>query len=390
MIPISYNLRSLLVRPRTTLTTAFGIAMVVFVLASTQMLARGVANTFARSGAADRAVVLSKGAESELTSGFDLSLHNRIAASDGVRRDAAGRPQHVAEVMVMIGFDKIGGDGEAANVQVRGVPPDALEFRDTVRVIAGRPMRPGVDEVMIGSQLRGQFRGLSLGESFEIRKNRSVKVVGVFEAAGSSHESEIWGDIEVIKSSFAREQTLSSMTVALESEQAFERFRAAVEQDRQLEVQAVRESTYYERLSEGTVDLIGFLGGAIVSFFALGAMLGAMITMQASVAQRRREIGVMRAIGFSPLTVLACFLFEAFLLASAGGAFGALASMGMGFLRFSIRNQATWSTINFAFEAAPDIVVRSLLVGGLMGIAGGLMPALRAARMPPVAAMRRR
>lgn len=388
MIPLRYNVRSLFVRKATTLATAFGIALVVFVLASSRMLAHGITRTMGRSGSESKAMVLRKGADAELSSQAEQRFVSVVLAAPGVRRDAKGLPIGAGELLVVLAIEKADNALQVSNVQLRGVGENVFELRPEARLVAGRPARPGTDEVLIGERLRGQFKGLDLGQSFEIKKNRSATVVGVFEAAGSSFESEVWADIETVRTSFGREGLVSSITVALDSAAAFDGFKAAVQGDKQLDLQVLREVTYFEKTSEGTALLIQFLGGAIVFFFSIGAMIGATITMYGAVDARRREVGTLRALGFSGLQVLTSFLFEAFVLALAGGAVGAVAALGMGFVEMSMMNQQTWSEIVFSFEPSPDILLGSVLGGGLMGIFGGLLPAIRAARVSPIAAMR--
>jgi putative ABC transport system permease protein len=388
MIPISYNVRSLFVRKATTIATAFGIALVVFVLASSQMLSRGVQRTLGKSGSAINGFVMRKGADTEMSSAIETPKVNLILAAPGVRKDSGGKPMGVGEIVMVLALEKPGTAGQVSNVQLRGVPDDVLAFRKDVHIVEGRPAKSGTDEVIIGKRLRGQFIGLEVGHSFEVKKNRRATVVGVFESQGSSHESEIWCDIDLVRTAFGREGMVSSVSVTLESESKFEAFKAAMEHDKQLGLQALRESAYYEKQSEGTAKLVSFLGGAIVFFFSIGATIGAMITMYAAVSHRKREVGTLRALGFSRITILSSFLLEALLLALIGGGVGAAASLGMSFVHFSMMNMASWSEITFSFDPAPEILIRAVVIGGLMGVVGGLLPAIRASRTSPVEAMR--
>lgn len=388
MIPISYNIRSLLVRKTTTLATALGIGLVVFVLASSQMLARGIKRTMGLSGSTDKAFVMRKGADAELSSQIDQRWLSVVLATPGARRNAAGLTIGSGELLLVIALEKADNAAQVSNVQLRGVADNVMQLRSEVRMVAGRPARPGTDEVIIGRRLRGQYKGLELGRRFEIKKNRSVEIVGVFEASGSSFESEVWADIDTVRSSFGRSGMVSSITVALESPAKLEQFKSALEGDKQLDLQVLREVDYFEKLSEDTATLVTFLGTAIVFFFSVGAMIGAMITMYGAVANRKREIGTLRALGFGRLTILTSFVLEALLLALLGGGLGALASLGMGTVEFSMMNTQTFSEMVFSFDPSPQIVLGSVLAGGLMGIFGGLFPAVRASRISPVAAMR--
>jgi len=388
MIPISYNIRSLAVRKTTTIATALGIALVVFVLASAEMLTNGIRNTLGKSGDAQRAVVLRKGADNELSSNIEKRIVSLILSAPGVKHDASGVPLGVGEILMVIALDKASGSEQMSNVGLRGIPSHGFAFRKQAKLVAGRAARQGADEVVIGERLRGQFKGLDIGQSFEIKKNLAMKVVGVFSAEGSSQESEIWCDVDIVSSAFGREGDVSSVTVELESPSKFDVFRSTMEHDRQLGLQALSEPVYYEKQSESTASLVTALGSAIVFFFSLGAIIGAMITMYAAVAHRRREVGTLRALGFSRVTILSSFLLEAVMLALIGGTAGALASLAMGFVKFSMMNFNSWSEVTFSFDPSPAIIVRAVLLGGVMGVIGGLMPALRAARTSAVEAMR--
>lgn len=388
MIPVSYNLRSLAVRKTTTVATALGIALVVFVLAASQMLALGVEKTLGRSGNPAHAFVMRKGADAELSSAIETPKIGLILAGPGVKKDAQGKALGVGELVIVIALTKANAADQVSNVQVRGIPADGLSFHDEIKIVAGRPARPGTDEVIIGQRLRGQFQGLELGQSFEVKKNRRAQVVGVFEAGGSSRESEVLCDVELIRTAFGREGIVSSVTVRLESPTKFDAFKAAMNRDKQLGLQAMTEPEYYEKQSEGTASLISFLGGAIVFFFSIGAIIGATITMYAAVAHRKREVGTLRALGFSRFTILSSFLLESTILALLGGALGAICSLGMGLVHFSMMNMNSWSEVSFSFDPSPEIIVRGLLIGALMGVFGGLLPAIRAARISPIEAMR--
>jgi len=386
MIPLKYNLRSLMVRKRTTFATAFGIALVVFVLASALMLSAGVKKTMANAGRNDVAIVLRKGSDAELGSGVDEPQVGLVKSLPGVKRDG-NTPIGVGEVVVVLALEKLGADG-VTNVQVRGTTEDARKLRPNVKVVDGRLPTPGSDEAMVGVRIRGRFRGVDLGQTFELKKNRPVKVVGVFEDAGSAHESEVWVDLDMLRSTFGREGAVSSVRVLLESPAAFDAFQAAVEQDKRVGLMALRETVYYEKQSENTSLFIGVLGSVIAFFFSLGAMIGATITMYASIANRQREIGTLRALGFSRFAILVSFLFEGVVLSAIGGVLGTLASLGMGTVKFSMINFASWSEMVFKFEATPEVLLTALIAALSMGFVGGFLPAVKAARVSPLEAMR--
>lgn len=387
-IPLAYNVRSLFVRKTTTLATAGGIGLVVFVLASSLMLANGIRRTMVSSGSPDSALVLRKGSDAELSSSIETKYKGLILAAPGVAKGPDGAPLGAGEVVVVIALNKLGVEGQLSNVQVRGIEPSSIAMRPSVHVTRGRPPTPGTDEAMVGTGVLGRFEGLNLGSDFEIKKNRRVKIVGVFEAAGSAFESEIWTDIDTVRTSFGREGLYSSVTVKLESPSKYDGFESAVENDKQMGLEAFRENAYYEKQSEGTSIFITALGIIVALFFSVGAMIGAMITMYAAVAQRAREIGTLQALGFSRFSVLCSFLLESTLLALLGGALGALAALCMSFVSFSMMNFATWQEITFSFTPTPGIVVASAVAGGVMGVLGGFFPAVRAARTSPIEAMR--
>ncbi|MBM4364550.1 MAG: ABC transporter permease [Deltaproteobacteria bacterium] len=389
MIPIHYNVRSLFVRKATTIATVLGVGLVVFVLATSQMLANGISRTMGRSGALDRAFVLRQGADAELSSSLESRLVGLVKATPGVKKGPDGAPLGVGELAVVIALDLADRPEQVSNVLVRGTAiEDVFRFRADARITEGRAPKPGTNEVVIGRGLVGRFRGLGVGATFELNKNRPAQVVGVFDASGSSFESEIWVDIDTARAAFGRPALVSSITVALDSAAAYDGVKATIEQDKQLGLQVTRESEYYEKQSEGTRDFVTGMGAAIVFFFSVGAMIGAMITMYAAVANRGREIGTLRALGFSRAQVLLSFVIEAGLLTLLGGVVGVVASLGMTFVKFSMMNFQTWSQVTFGFEPTPTILASALAAGGLMGLIGGLLPAIHAARLSPLAAMR--
>lgn len=388
MIPIVYNIRSLTVRKTTTIAAGLGVALVAFVFSTAVMLSKGIQRTLSKSGSADVAVVLRKGSDVELSSSVEDPQVGLVLAGPGVKKDESGAPIGVSEVVVVIALDKLGTDGGVSNVQVRGVPDNVLKMRPSVRVVAGRQPRPGTDEGMVGKAILGRFRGLDIGQSFELRKGRSVRVVGAFEDDGSSFESEVWCDRDTLRAAFGREGVVSSVRVRLQSPALYDAFEAFVEKDKQLGLESFREPEYYNKQSEGMAKFVVVLGQMIAMFFSIGAMIGAMITMHASVADREREIGTLRALGFSRVGILFSFLLESLMLAVAGGAVGALASMVMGFVRFSMINFQSWSEMVFTFEPHPRIVMSALINAAMMGLFGGFLPAIRAARVSPVRAMR--
>jgi len=386
MIPLRYNFRSLLVRKTSNLLALFGVALVVFVLAAALMLSAGIKKTLGVSARSDGALVLRKGAEAELSSSIDDPVVSLVSAQQGIKV-VDGGPLAVAETVVVVALKKIGVEG-VTNIQIRGVTPRSNLLRPDLRVVEGRAPHPGSDEVMIGRSLVGRFEGMRIGQQLEMKKNRKVSVVGVFAAGGSSYESEVWIDHESLRAAFGRQGTVSSVRMLLDSPRNLEAVRASIEQDKRLGLEVVSEAKYFERISEGTSIFISTMGTVIAVFFALGAMIGAMITMYGSVAHRQREIGTLRALGFRRRHILLAFLIESSLLCLAGGVLGCIAATAMKFVEISMMNFQSWSEVVFRFDPTPETIVTSLLFALIMGTLGGFMPAVRASRVSPAIAMR--
>lgn len=386
MVPVKYNVRNLVVRRTTTIAAAFGLALVVLVIAGAQMAVNGLEKTLGRGSSDDVAIVLRKGSDAELPSGIeDKNVNMVVAAAQQV--GATKKPMSVGEVVVVILLEKLGANG-VSNVTVRGTPEDGIAFRPTMKIIEGRAPATGADEVVIGKQIRGRFEGMEIGQSFELKKNRKVKVVGVFEDGGSAYESEVFVDLHVLRQTFAREGYVSSVRVRLDSPSKFDAFKANIESNRQLGLVVMREADFFEKQSEQTGFLLKFIGYMVGVFFAIAAVIGATITMNAQVAGRTREIGTLRALGFSRLSILFSFLLESVVLSLIGGAVGAIAALGLGFIKVTLINFSSWSEIVWSFEPTPKILVSSVLLAGFMGVIGGFLPAIRAARVSPVEAMR--
>jgi putative ABC transport system permease protein len=386
MVPIRYNLRSLTVRKTSNILAVLGIALVVFVLAAALMLSAGIKKTLATSGQDGVAIVIRKGSEAELASSIEDPMVGLVSSQPGVAL-SNGRPISVAETVLVIALEKIGAAG-LTNIQVRGVRPEGKLLGRPVRIIKGREAKPGSDEVIIGKRLDGRFRGLEMGKTFEMRRNRPATVVGVFSADGASYESEVWADADTLRSAFGREGIVSSIRVRLASPGAFEAFRTSVEQDKRMGFEAISERKYYERLSEGTSLFVTALGSVIAFFCSLGAMIGAMITMYGAVSNRTREIGTLRALGFGRGQVLLSFMIESLILSAVGGLIGCVGAITIGSFEISMMNFQSWSEIVFRLDPTPQALGIALVCAGSMGIFGGLLPAVRAARTSPLSAMR--
>jgi putative ABC transport system permease protein len=381
---LRYNLLSLGSRATTAITAALGVALVTMVLSGALMLGEGVRSTLLAEGDPDTAVVIRKGSDAELASGFATSATSIVFDSPGVR-SAGGRPLATAEVVVVAALARVGAAG-IGNVTLRGIDGASVAMRE-LRVVEGRAPAFGTDEAMVGARIAGRFEGLAVGERIELRHNRPLRIVGVFEASGGSTESEVWLDRALLEDAFGRTGVVSSARVALEPG-AFEAFERRIESDRRLGLEVLREPDYLDAQSEGLSIFLQAMGIAIAILFAVAAMLGAAMTMHAAVAHRIKEIGVLRALGFSRRHILAGFLFESVALALAGGLGGAALSLVLTPIEISMINYATWSELVFGFVPTLPILLTALIFAAAMGVLGGFLPALRAARVKPVVAMR--
>lgn len=387
MIPLGYNLRSITVRKLTAGLTVGGVALVTFVFAGSLMLAKGVERAIASNGRDDVAVIVRKGSEAELPSTVTEEEARAVAATPGAQRDASGAPALAAEIVVVVSAPKAGAEGRS-NVTVRGIEDASFRLRPALHLVAGRLPTPGTDEAVVGHRIRGRFDGLDLGGSLELRKNRPLRIVGVIDAGGDAADSEVWADRDTVRTAFGREGVVSSLRVALPSADAFEAFKQSVESDKRFGLSVERERAFLERQSEGLGLFVRTLGLLVALLFSAGAAIGAMITMHGAVAHRRREIGTLRALGFSRRAILAGFLLEAFTLALAGGLVGVGLSLALSSVEVSMVNYASWSELAFGFFPTPTILLSSLLFAGLIGITGGFLPALRASRISPLMALR--
>lgn len=385
---LKYNLLSLWVRRTTTLATTGGIALVVFVLGASQMLSTGIRETISSAGSADQAIVMDHEATTEVGSRMDQAAAGLVAAAPGVKRNGAGQvmvtQESVAHLMLQSEVDA----ARISTLQVRGVSANVFELRPEVRIIAGRPIQPGTDEALVGKALLGRYPGLRLGERVQLSSSTQPIVVGVFEAAGSAYESEIWADLETVRRAFSFFANISSVTAQLESARALDGFGAPLLADKQTGLSVASESGYYQKVSQGLPDVIKILGIVETLIFSIGAVLGAMITMHASVSQRGREIGVLRALGFGRLLILVSFVLESAALGFGGALIGAALSLLTPLLDFRCMNFATGQEMAFRFVPSFTNLSLAIIAGTAVGAFGGLVPAIRAARINPVQAMR--
>jgi putative ABC transport system permease protein len=386
-IPVSYVARNLWARRLTTLLTASGLALVVFVFATVLMLDAGLKKTLVSTGEPDNVVIIRKGAETEIQSSIDRSQANVTEMNPSVAMNGDGQPLASKETVVLISLTKLGA-GTPANVVIRGVSPMGVELRPQVKLTAGRMFRHGSSEIIVGSSIAKGFGGTRIGDHLRFAQ-RDWTVVGHFDAGGSGFDSEIWGDVDQLMQSFRR-TTFSSMVVRLARSDAFERFRKDIDVDPRLTNEAKREQTFYGDQSKSLSEFINILGITLSIIFSIAAMIGAMITMYASVANRVAEIGTLRALGFKRVDVLGAFLLEALLLGLVGGLAGLGCAALMQFASFSTTNFQTFADLSFRFILTPSVVVRTLVFSLIMGFVGGFLPAFRASRLNIVDALRTR
>jgi putative ABC transport system permease protein len=383
MVPVQYNARSLLVRKVTTLATALGVALVVFVFAGALMLG-DVSRVLAAVGRPDTVIILRKGSDAEMTSAIGNQYLGLFRGPAQVSQ-AAGA---IGEIVVVVIADHADGSG-SSNVIVRGTPPEGIAFRPEIKITSGRAPKPGTNEVIVGSGIARRFNGLSVGQTLDLRRNRPLQVVGEFSADGASYESEVWGDLDYIRNALGRQAVVSSARVRLNSPADFDAYRQAIETDKNFSMKVMRESDYYEKQSQQTATFLKVMGLAVAILFSLAAMIGAAITMNGAVAHRSREIGTLRALGFSRMAILTSFLIEAIFLAVIGGVIGSVLVLVLSvFVSFPVINFQTFSEIVIRFHATPAVFAKSLVFSGVMGLIGGLVPAIRASRVSPIEAMR--
>ena len=384
-IPFSYIARNLWTRRLTTVLTSGGLALVVFVFATVLMLDEGLRTTLVTTGEYNNVVVIRRSAETEVQSGVDRKQASVVASHPAIAMGADGQPLVSKETVVLISLPKRGST-KPSNIVIRGVSERGAPMRPQVRLTEGRMFRPGASEIIAGASIARRFVGAGIGETLRFGQ-REWTVVGLFDAQNSGFDSEIWGDAEQLMQAFRR-TAFSSVIVRLNDTRDFERFKKDIESDPRLTLEAKREQVFYADQSKALSNFISYLGLALSIIFSIGAMIGATITMYASVANRVGEIGTLRALGFQRRSILAAFLSEAMLLALVGGGVGLFCASFMQFLSFSTTNFQSFSELAFGFKLNSAIVLKTILFSLLMGFIGGFLPAVRAARLKIVDALR--
>jgi len=385
-IPLYYNVRNVRGRWQVTLLAIFGIALVVAVFTVLMAMSEGFAAALKSTGRTDNAIVVQRGSGSELTSGVPLADRAMLVVDDRVARGADGQPLASWELVVVMNMPKRT-DGQPTNVTLRAVTPRAFEVRGGIDVVEGRRFTTGLDEVIVGRKLAHRIQGLELG-GFVKYQQKHFKIVGVFESSGGAFESEIWGDFDTFGAIFQRPAGSNSLVLRMKDKAAIPELDRFIRAQPQMQLQALEERKYYEEQAGPLARILRGLATFVAFVMGVGAVFGAMNTMYAIVASRTREIGTLRALGFSRRSILASFLIESVLLAFVGGVLGCLLAFPMNGFSTGTGQTQSFSEIAFNFRITPEIVAIGLAFAVVMGIVGGLLPALRGSRMPITSALR--
>lgn len=386
-IPFIYSIRNLFTRKLTASLTILGVALVVFVFAAVLMLAYGVEKTLVATGSDDNVIMLRKGSDTELVSGIDRDLMNTIMALPAIATGPDGKPLASSEVVTIINLQKIA-NNDMGNITVRGVAPEAFVLRPVVTLTSGRMFTQGSRELIAGANINKRFQGAQIGQTIKFSGDLWT-IVGVFDANGTGFDSEVWGDVDQLLGALNRRGAFSAVTLKLKDKNEFEALKKTMESDNRLQtIKVEREKEYYERQSKFMAIFIRVLGLVITIGFSVGAIIGAMITMYAAVANRTVEIGTLRALGFQRSSILITFLLESIFLSLVGGLAGLLIASGLQFFTISTVNFGTFAELAFTFTLSSKIVIYSLVFAVAMGVIGGFLPAARASRLSILDALR--
>jgi len=385
-LPLSYNVRNVRIRWRVTLLALVGIALVVSVFVVLLAMSAGFETTLRSTGRTDNVIIVQRGSASEMTSGVPLDQRQMILADDRIARDADGQPMASWEWVVVIAMPKRA-DGSPTNVTMRAVIPRTFDVRGGIKIVQGRNFKPGIDEVIVGHKIMDRIRGLELDGTLRYEQ-KEFKIVGVFESEGQAFESEIWGDFDVLGAQFHRGAGSNSVVARMKNAADIPALNKWIRAQPQMQLQALSEKKYYEDQAGSLATVLRVLAGGVALITGLGAVVGAMNTMNAIVAARTREIATLRALGFSRRSILFSFVLESVLLAFVAGVFGCLLAFPMNGFSTGTGQTQSFSEIAFAFRITPGVVMAGLIFAVLMGAVGGFLPALRAARLPIARAFR--
>jgi putative ABC transport system permease protein len=379
------SIRSIPQRWAPSLVIVVGLAGVVAVFTALLAMATGFESTLKATGRTDAALVLRGGSDAELNSAFDRASTDLIKEQPGIAAGADGKPLASAELMVIAELVRKEDVRNGANITLRGIEPAAFALRPQLKIVGGRNFTPGLRELIVGRGVLQQFQGAAIGDTVRMRGSE-WKVVGTF-ASGDAHDSEMWTDINVARSTFGR-QGSSSVLAALDGPDGLARLRSAVAAEPRLSLDVMREQDYFSGQTKQFRKTIGRLAGVVTLIMALGAVFAALNSMYAAVAARGKEIATLRALGFGGLPVVSSVMTEALLLALAGGVLGALIAYTL-FDNLSVSTLGqNFTQVVFNFKVTPQLVVRGLVIAVIIGMIGGFMPALRAARLPVTASLR--
>jgi ABC-type antimicrobial peptide transport system permease subunit len=384
-IPLSYVMRNLWVRRVTTILTAGGMALVVFVFATVLMMSEGINETMVATGQPDNVLILRKGAGAEINSAITRTQASNLDALPGIATDGQGQRLVSREVAVLNNLPKRDSD-EMANVTLRGTSDIGLAIRPQVKILEGRMFRPGTSEIVAGRAVAKGFANMSLGHTITMA-GREWTVVGIFDAERSGFDSEVWGDVNQVMQAFRR-AVYASIVFKLANIEAFSGIRQAIADDPQLQLDAKLEARFYADQSEGMTKFIKLLGLSLSVIFSIGAIVGAMITMFAAVASRIGEIGTLRALGFRKEAVLLAFLGESLGLALVGGIVGLMGASLMQTVNISTLNYQTFAEMAFRFKFTWDVAIQTMAFSLLMGFLGGFVPAWRAGQLSIIECLR--
>lgn len=385
-VPFKYVLRNFKARKLTTGITIFGISLVVFVFTAILMMAYGVEKTLQATGSPENIKVSRKAATGEISSIIDADVQNVIKTLPFVEKNAAGEQIISVEPVVVVNLEIQ--SGGLSNITARGVSEKVFELRPQVKIVKGRVFNFGSRELIVGESIPKKFMNANIGDKMKIAGDYWT-VVGLFSTDGSGFDSEIWGDTRQLLSAFNRGSSVSTLTFKMHNPDELEALKRAFSTDKRLnQFEPEPESKYYEKQSEFLAVFIRVLGIVITVIFSFGATIGAMITMYAAVANRTREIGTMRALGFSRISILTAFMSESFFIALIGWGIGVVLAFLLSFQKVSTLNFGSWSELEFGFAVNPEILISSLIFALLMGFIGGFLPAFRASRMNIVNSLR--
>ena len=387
MIPLKYNLRSLRVRWVTTLLTCLAIGVVVLASVLTFGMIDGIEHALNTSGDPSDLIIMRKGATSEMSSSITVTSAKELVNLPGVAKGPDGEPLGSAEFVTILTKPRRN-QGGTTNVIVRGLDPVGRQLRPNFKIVGGRDLTPGVNELITSRSIARRFENLGLGEQFEIN-NVDFRVVGIFEAGGSSAESEVWADLRDLTSAQRYEGAISIVNLRTKDEASRHEIMERVRNDEQFKLRAITEPEYFE-LQKSSSTAIRAVAFVIAGFLTVGAMFAAANTMYAAVASRGREIGTLRAVGFPRRTVLMSFVLESLVLCSLGGLLGCLATLPLNGISGGTQNMVTFSEITFSFRFGPQVLLRGMALAVAMGLIGGLFPAIRAIRLEITEALRQR